>query len=179
MSVLCISYYCPHLCSPGPRWPSQNLIYNLLWDIDASQRWRAAPCCRSNLRASVQLNYVSTWEDSESGSNKIIFCCQWDLMFPDGMAQQLHQQPPKKWPRDKCDFALTYSQKRIQKANRFSICPPAVQLCIKQSGNKKEAQGIFEKNTSKNKILCISDVVNSWFELASSWNFSSLVCMLI
>lgn len=86
----------PSFCSPGPRCPSQSLTGNPLGDTDASQRGAvAAPCrrssgpARSNLRASVRLNYVSTWEDSESGSNKIIFCCQWDLMSSDGMAQQL------------------------------------------------------------------------------------------
>lgn len=48
---LCISYYCPLLCSPGPRCPSQNLICNPLWDINASQRGAvAAPCCRSSIQ---------------------------------------------------------------------------------------------------------------------------------
>lgn len=109
--------------------PHGILFATPLWDIDVPQcRAAAAPCCRSsgparsNLRASVKLNYVSTWEDSESGSNKIIFCYQWDLM--ERLSSSTNS--PRR-PKDKCDFALRYSEKRIQKANMFSICPPAVQ----------------------------------------------------
>lgn len=172
MSVLCISYYCPHLCSPGPRWPSQNLIYNLLWDIDALPHvadpiWEpVSNLIMFPLERTVSLDQIRSYSAASGISCSLM---EWLSSSTNNPRRNDHE----------INVILHSHIHRNEFRKQIDSAFVLQLYSIKQSGNKKEAQGIFEKNTSKNKILCISDVVNSWFELASSWNFSSLVCMLI
>lgn len=66
MSVLCISPYCPHLRSPGPRWPSRNLICN------PPLRYRCAPSVEPVLLhvADLRVQPDPIWEPV---SNLIMF----------------------------------------------------------------------------------------------------------